>query len=67
LSDAANVVYGFKIEVAMLGVDEGPVKTGGGKKTRNFRRPQRAEVQPELQFSSLEGEFNLVDAHQNTL
>jgi hypothetical protein len=48
LCDAANVVYGFKIEVAMLGIDEGPVETGGGKKARNFGRPQRAKVQPKL-------------------
>ena len=37
IGDAADVLYGFKIEAAVFGIDEGPLKARGQKNTRNLR------------------------------
>ena len=44
LCDAADVLNGFEIEAAMFGIDERPVKAGGGEKARDLRRSQLAEI-----------------------
>ena len=63
MCDAANVLNGFQIEAAMLGVDERPVKARGCEKTREFGRSQLAEIHAELEFSGFQGLFDGVRKH----
>src|SRR5581483_2554604 len=62
-SDAANVLYGFKIEITVLGIDERPVVTSSHEQPRNLGRPEMPEVRAEPELAGLERVPDLVFAH----
>src|SRR5579885_759673 len=61
---AAHVLNGFDVECAVLGVDEGPVKPGGGEDARNFRRTQLREPRAQLNASLGQSLFDGIDSHE---
>ncbi len=54
-ADTADVLHGLEIEVAVFGVDEGPIETGGFQNARQLGRAELVESAADLHLSFASG------------
>ena len=60
---AADVLYRFKAEAAVFGVNKGPVKSGGCEEAGDLGGTELSEVGAELQLAGFQGLFDGVGVH----
>src|SRR5579885_976447 len=60
----AQIEQRFDPEISVFGIDERPMKAGGGQNLGYFHRADLAESAAELQFALLQGGLHVIYAHK---